>query len=55
MSKNSGYLVETKTGKRGRTYHNKGMINGKIPVYLEGIEAPMLCDKDTLKLIGFVD
>lgn len=32
--KNSGYLVETKDGKHGRTYHSKGLINGKIPVYL---------------------
>ena len=34
MNDNSGYLVKTKTGKQGRTYHNKEMINGKIPVYL---------------------
>lgn len=32
--KRPGYLVETKSGKQGRTYHNKGTINGKIPVYL---------------------
>lgn len=32
--KNSGYIVETKEGKLGRTYHSKGLVNGKIPVYL---------------------
>lgn len=32
--KNSGYLVETKEGKPGRTYHSKGLVNGKIPVHL---------------------
>ena len=30
----SGYLVETKTGKIGRTIHEKGIVNGKVPVYL---------------------
>jgi hypothetical protein len=33
-TKNSGYLVETKDGKTGRTFHKKGLINGKLPVYL---------------------
>lgn len=28
--KNPGNLVITKTGKRGRTYHSKGVINGKF-------------------------
>ena len=32
--KNTGYLVKTKYGKSGRTYHDKGIINGKVPVYL---------------------
>lgn len=32
--KKSGYLVETKDGKVGLTIHEKGMVNGKIPVYL---------------------
>ena len=32
--KNSGQLVKTKDGKIGRTYNSKGLINGKIPVYL---------------------
>lgn len=71
----SGYLVETKGGKIGRTFHSKGMVNGKVPVYLgndyedinEGVdkspfmfpksfsETAVLCDKDSLKVIGFID
>lgn len=35
MTSNSGYIVLTKHGKQGRTYHNKGLINNKVPVYLE--------------------
>ena len=31
--KNSGYIVETSRGDIGRTYHSKGTINGKVPVY----------------------
>ncbi len=30
----SGMIVRTKAGKLGRTFHSKGIINGKIPVYL---------------------
>jgi hypothetical protein len=51
----SGYLVETKSGKQGRTYHYKGLINGKVPVYIDGEDKPILSDKDSLKLIGFID
>jgi len=56
----SGFLVETKDGKRGATYHSKGLINGKVPVYLE-IDEPnfsnkaILCSPETLKKIGFID
>jgi hypothetical protein len=59
-TKNSGYIVETKDGKKGRTYHSKGLINKKVPVYLE--VAPfqyatqaILCDPKTLKQRGFID
>lgn len=60
MGQNSGYIVETKSGKKGRTFHNKGMINGKIPVYLERDKFKyesnaILCDPQTLKTIGFID
>ena len=53
--KNPGYLVETKNGKTGRTFHNKGLINGKVPVYIDGEQIPLLCDINSLKLIGFID
>lgn len=51
----SGYLVETRSGKRGRTYHTKGLINGKVPVYFEGENKPILYDPNALKKVGFFD
>jgi hypothetical protein len=58
--KNSGYLIKTKTGKLGRTFHSKGMINNKLPVYLEADnnnynQNAILCDPKTVKVIGFID
>jgi hypothetical protein len=68
--KKSGYIVETKAGKLGRTIHEKGEINGKIPVYIAtkcgdlpgGGSVPLiysktaiLCLRDSLKFIGFID
>lgn len=59
--KKSGFIVETKDGKIGRTFNIQGMIKGKIPVYLEtekkGIynTTGTLCDPKTLKRIGFID
>lgn len=67
--KKSGYIVETKTGKLGRTIHEKGLINGKLPVYLatkiketHGVKIPIeysekaiLCDLKGVKQIGFID
>lgn len=63
--KQPGYLVKTKEGKIGRTFKYKGFVNGKIPVYLikgnledsfHGFEQQaILCDKETLKVIGCVD
>jgi hypothetical protein len=57
MSKDSGYLVETKTGKQGRTYHIEGLINKKMIVHVEinGKEVKMLCDPKTVKIIGYTD
>lgn len=57
MSKNSGYLVITKTGKKGRTYHRDVKVNGKTVVYIEidGKEIKMLCDPETIKVVGYVD
>lgn len=51
----SGYLVTTKKGLQGRTFHSKGLINGKVPVYIGENKTPMLCAPDSLKLNGFVD
>jgi hypothetical protein len=69
MTKNSGMIVETKTGITGRTINSKGLINGKVPVYaatefrkFEGIDVPiafsdraMLCNPTTLTIKGFID
>ena len=57
MSKDSGYLVKTKTGKEGRTYHRNKLINGKCVVHVQenGTEIKMLCDSKTLKIIGYID
>jgi hypothetical protein len=57
MSKDAGYLVETKTGKQGRTYHREGLVNKKMVVHIEedGKTIKMLCDPQTVKIIGFVD
>ena len=57
--KDPGYIVIRKNGEKGRTYHSKGPIAGKIPVYpfpIEDKEAkPVLCSPDTLKVVGFID
>lgn len=53
--KNPGYIVETKTGKIGKTYHREGLINKKTVVHVEGMELPMLCDPKSLKIIGYFD
>lgn len=47
---NSGYLVTTKNGLTGRTYHRDDLINGKQPVYVEkdGKKIKMLCDPESL-------
>ena len=57
MSKDAGYLVETKMGKKGRTYHREKLVNGKMVVYTEvdGKEVKMLCDPEKIKIIGFID
>lgn len=60
MSKESGYLVKTKKGKVGRTFHSKGEVGGKTPVYLETepltySDKAILCETQTLKVIGYID
>lgn len=53
--KKAGYLVETKTGKKGKTYHHEKSVNGKTVVHVENKEVKMLCDPNTLKITGFFD
>lgn len=55
MKNNSGYLVKHTNGKTGRTYHEKGKINGKVPVYFDGEKIAVLCSKKELTVIGFID
>lgn len=61
-----GYIVRTKDGKIGRTYHEYDQIDGKVQVYLctktreiDGQIIPetfdktgLLCDPGKLKIIG---
>lgn len=62
MTDNSGTIVKTSKGHIGRTYDNKGVINGKVPVYLlvkgesdKYQKVAMLCRPETLTVIGFID
>lgn len=57
MSIDSGYLVETKNGKQGRTYHREGLVSKKMVVHItvNDKDMKMLCDPKTVKIIGFVD
>lgn len=60
MKNYRGRLVITKDNKKGRTYNEKGLINGKVPVYLEVVpfvyaEYGTLCDPKTLTIIGYID
>jgi len=57
MGKNSGFLVKTKNGKIGRTYHRDSLVNKKTIVYIEenGRIIKMLCDPHSLKIVGFLD
>lgn len=57
-----GFLVITKDGKKGRTYHDKGHVGTQLPVYLEKEGYPgeyeekaILCNPLTLDQKGFID
>ena len=50
---NSGYIVKTKGGLVGRTYHKDELINGKQIVHIE--QGKILCRPETLTFIGFID
>jgi hypothetical protein len=51
----SGYIVETKSGKLGKTYISERKINKKIIVHIDGEAKPLLCDPKSLKRIGFIN
>ena len=55
--KKAGYIVETKTGKTGKTYHHEGLVNKKRIVHIEEDDKiyKMLCDPKALKITGFFD
>ena len=55
MSADAGYLVKTKTGKEGRTYHKDGLINDKMVVHIDDGNVKMLCDPDTVEITGYID
>jgi hypothetical protein len=57
MSKKSGYIVKTKSGKEGRTYHAEGLVNKKtiVHVNVDGKEVKMLCDPKSIEIIGYID
>jgi len=50
---NSGYIVETKTGLIGRTFHRDEQVNGKQVVHTA--KGKLLCDPATLTMKGFID
>ncbi len=65
-----GYLVKTSCEllsncnltifNTGRTFHDKGNVNNKVPVYLETsdheyAEQAILCDPLSLTKIGYID
>ncbi|MCD8177283.1 MAG: hypothetical protein LUE98_07620 [Tannerellaceae bacterium] len=55
---NAGFIVKTKSGHEGYTKHSEPLINGKQRVYIEkeGEEKfNLLCNPDTLIIIGFID
>lgn len=58
IDKNPGFIVETKTGKRGKTYHREPLVGKKLAVHVEdemGTEYKLLCDPKTIKIIGYFD
>jgi len=55
MKSGKGYIVATRTGKLWRTYHSDDLINGKLPVYIDGKDKPILCYPGSLNVKGFID
>lgn len=66
MKKDAGKIVKTQHDKIGRTYNEKGLVAGKVPVYLankfdsegnptEYNDQAILCSPFSLTTIGFID
>jgi hypothetical protein len=60
--KNPGFLFETKTGRRGRTYNREKLINGKFIVHLykdgtnqESGEKLLVGKESGGKVIGYIE
>jgi hypothetical protein len=51
----SGYIVLTKDGRQGMVYHVNGLINGKVPIYFDNDEMPILANPTSFTIIGFFD
>jgi hypothetical protein len=47
-----GFMVETKRGLIGRTYHKDGLINGKMAVHIDDKPMPVLCNPKTLIFVS---
>lgn len=54
VNKKAGRVVETATGKVGRTYNHESPVFGKIRVYTDDGEK-LLCDPEKLIIKGFID
>ncbi len=59
MNKDAGYIVETRDGKIGRTYHKKQFVNGKCHVHMQTTpdnysDNSALFDPKSLTIIGFI-
>jgi hypothetical protein len=66
---NAGYIVKTQDGRIGRTFHCKGLINRKVPVFvaietkeehdmtvpISFSEKGVLIQIEKLELIGHID
>ena len=60
--KEKGIIVKLLDGRIGRTFNNKGLINGKVPIYLLVDYPSVYSEKAILiefnkieKTIGFID
>ena len=50
-----GDIVETKTGKTGKVYRDEKKVRGKVVVHVDDEDLPLLCDPQTLIVIGKFD